>query len=291
MELSKKYYTIDEPSYKKLIEKINDAESQLKQYNQEFIENKNLDTNLNNELWQKRSERLVPIISQGVSQAKATPSASNQIDENDFITQLEQCLGSKFQTKGLKFYQFLKKVDGVQVQSNGIRFEDEFISGNPALIICNIIKNIALLSYDTEGLISWLVSQGYGDTLLKLIGNKEGKNIVTQMMLMMSESEMRHPPTSYSTPYKTGEDYDDPEETVKNQKGSNKISDREEGWVTLFGDNGGETTTTTTTRRKGRKKQNGRKKTKQNGRRRKKQNGNKGGAKKNRRTRTSKQKK
>ena len=153
----------------------------LKEFNQAFIENKKLAANMENAEWTGIGSKLAPIISKGVNDATTLQSGNVDVDEEMMIL-LEKALGKKYQNKGIKMYQLLKKLPGVTISLNEITADGKKIVGNPVAIISNLVKSNALLAYDCDILLEKALTTGQESLIKKLVENREAKQIMADLM-------------------------------------------------------------------------------------------------------------
>ena len=193
MQYPKKYFILDDDGYTQLLKKSQEPthEVDVMKYNQKFLEDKKFDENQKDANWQNYGNRMAEVISDGVK-AAAAPSTvvPEPLSSSDITDKLEQVLGKKYFNKGMRFYNLIKGVSGVQILPRGIHVDNEIIEGNSAMIIGNIVKNNAILAFPSEILLKKLILGGYGDQVKSLIDNKEGKKIVTSLLDISKSANM-----------------------------------------------------------------------------------------------------
>ena len=176
-----------------------ETDAPLKEFNQSFIENKKLATNMENAEWSNLGTKLAPIISKGVSEVSLPQTSKVDVDE-EMMTLLEKAMGKKYQNKGIKMYQLLKKLPGVTITLDEIFADGKKILGNPVAIISNLVKNNALLAYDCDILLEKALSAGHESLMRKLVENREAKQIITDLMEAIQYSNTVQPVTSTPKP-------------------------------------------------------------------------------------------
>ena len=200
---SKKYYIMDAEAYERMKRDLPpETDAPLKEFNQSFIENKKLATNIENAEWSNLGSKIAPIISKGVSEV-STPQISKVDVDEEMMTLLEKAMGKKYQNKGIKMYQLLKKLPGVTITLDEIFADGKKILGNPVAIISNLVKNNALMAYDCDILLEKALSAGHESLMKKLVENREAKQIIADLMEAIQYSNSIQPNLITSTPKPT----------------------------------------------------------------------------------------
>ena len=242
MEHSRKFYAIDADAYKRLLNRVNGAESAVKEFNEQHIGAKVIDQNQKDAAWKETENRWAPIVTAGVRAAApsaplSAPPISSEVKTKDIVTELESTLGSKYRMKGIKLYNLLQKIDGVILEGDQIVVDGQMIRGDPASILSNLVKNQGFLSYDSHKLLEKAVLAGHGSLLKQLVENKEGKQFLKEFMANTTlQSDL---PLSASTP-KSGKKKrkrkgeDESNESTRFFEAEQTGSNKRVKWSTLF---------------------------------------------------------
>ena len=147
-----------------MVDGIAFADTQLREFNENFVQQKQLNNSMTDAAWKNLEQRVTPILH------KTPPLAPvSQISESEIVKKIEKKVGAKLRVRSLKLYQILESLPGVDFSENKVSVDGRVISDSLGSLIDNLIKPQSMLIYDCALLIEKAKRQGFAPQLEILI--------------------------------------------------------------------------------------------------------------------------
>ena len=149
----------------------------INRFNQKFEENKVEKANADQMQWSKLSDKIVPILKEGVVIPQKNTQSKTK-DMTDLFNSIKSQLGPTLISKGLKLFTAMTNIPNVVLSPEGITVNGQMLFGSLPDIINDLVKNKKVMIYD---IVPLLQVGRTNDDFVKSINNRQALEILNHM--------------------------------------------------------------------------------------------------------------